>query len=282
MVDKVQNAIDEGSNFTEAAAQAKLPVTTTPLITANGTSRADAAYKLPPELAPALKTGFDIAPNDPPEIVALPDEAGYAMVSPAQVVPAAPAPLASIRDQVASDWINDQATQRARRPRHADRRQGRARDVARRRDEGGRGHASRRSRPLAARRIQIADAQGKVPPALQILFSAAPGQEPDGRRPAGPRLLRRQGRTRSCRATRCLRRTLIGQMQSELQPGGPQDYAQQFVAAMRAEMKVKRNESAIAGAQGAGSRQQRQLSRAGLDPRCFVAYTFPVRSLLGK
>ena len=34
MVDKVQNSVDGGSNFAEAAAAAKLPVTTTPLITA--------------------------------------------------------------------------------------------------------------------------------------------------------------------------------------------------------------------------------------------------------
>src|SRR5947209_2334293 len=50
----VEDAIGKGSNFTEAAAAAKLPVTTTPLITASGTSRTDASYKSPPELAPAL------------------------------------------------------------------------------------------------------------------------------------------------------------------------------------------------------------------------------------
>ena len=101
LVDKLQNATDEGANFTEAAAQAKLAVTTTPLITAAGTSRTDASFKPPAELAGVIKTGFDIAPNDPPEIIDLPEGKGYAMVSPAEVVPAAPAPLASIREQVA-------------------------------------------------------------------------------------------------------------------------------------------------------------------------------------
>ena len=114
LVDKVQTSLDEGGNFIEAVGAAKLPLNATPLVTANGTSRADAAYKLAPELAPALKSGFEIAPNDPPEIVALPGDAGYAIVSPGQIVPASPAPLATIRTQVASDWLNDQATQRAR------------------------------------------------------------------------------------------------------------------------------------------------------------------------
>src|SRR6185369_12191934 len=71
LVDKVQNAIDDGSNFTEAVAAAKLTAINTPLIIANGTSRNDASFKLPAQLAPALKTAFEIAPNDPPEVVAL-------------------------------------------------------------------------------------------------------------------------------------------------------------------------------------------------------------------
>src|SRR5206468_9291339 len=114
LVDKVQNALDGGANFTEAVGAAKLPVTTTPLIVANGTSRADPAFKLPPELVPALQSGFQLAPTDEPDVVPLPNDAGYAVVSPAQIVPAAPAPLASIRAQVATDWINDQAMSRAR------------------------------------------------------------------------------------------------------------------------------------------------------------------------
>ena len=100
IVDKLQSATDDGANLVEAAAKANLQVTSTPLIMANGQSRTDAAYKVPPELAPAVKTGFDIAANDPPEIVNLPGDQGYALVSPAEVVPSAPAPLASMTDRV--------------------------------------------------------------------------------------------------------------------------------------------------------------------------------------
>ncbi len=113
VVDKLQTAIDEGSNFTEAAAAAKLAVTTTPPIVASGAMRGNAAFKLPPHFAPAVKTGFEIAPNDPPELVAMNDQ-GYVLISPAQVVPASPAPLATIQDRVTADWIGDQALKRAR------------------------------------------------------------------------------------------------------------------------------------------------------------------------
>jgi hypothetical protein len=70
LVDEVQTAVDEGSNFAEAAGAAKLSVEATPLIMANGRSRTDPAYRAPAELAPALKAAFEIAPNDPPELVA--------------------------------------------------------------------------------------------------------------------------------------------------------------------------------------------------------------------
>src|SRR5206468_3386655 len=159
----------------EAAAAAKLPVTTTPLIIANGTSRTDPTYKLPPELAPTLKAGFEIAPNDPPEVITLPNDGGSAVVSPAQVVASAPAPLASIRDQVANDWITQQAMNKAR-------------DVANQlaaKASGGMSLADAVNeagitippvRPISARRIQIASAQNGVPPAMRLLFTLGQGK----------------------------------------------------------------------------------------------------------
>jgi peptidyl-prolyl cis-trans isomerase D len=243
LVDKVQSALDGGSNFSEAVNAAKLPSTTTPLVMANGTSRADAAYKAPPELAPALKTGFEIAPNDPPEIVALPGDAGYAVVSPGQVVPAAPAPLASIRDQVASDWVNDQAMQRARAA---------ATQIATKASGNvsladamkSVGVALPPARPVAARRIQIADAQGNVPPALRILFTTGAGKSQMAPNPQGGGFFVVKV-NKITPGNALLSPGLIGQVQGELSQAVSQDYAQQFVADLKREMKAKRNDSAI-------------------------------------
>ncbi len=245
LVDKVQNALDGGSNFTEAVAEAKLPVTNTPLITASGTSRADAAFKMPAELAPTLKTGFDIAPNDPPEVVTLPGDAGYAVVSPGQVVPASPAPLASIRAQVANDWIQSEATKRA---------EAAASQIAAKAN----GNVSLAdaikavgapippSRPVAARRIQIADQQGNVPPALKILFSAGAGKARMAANPGGGGFF--VVKVNEIIPGNALGAPqLIGQVQGELNQAAAQDYAQQFVADMKRELKIKRNESAIQG-----------------------------------
>lgn len=245
VVDKIQNAIDDGSNFDEAVAAAKLPVQTTPLVTVAGTSRTNAGYKLPAELAPALKTGFEIAPNDPPEIVALPDNKGYALVSPGQVVAAAPAPLATIRDRVINDWTVGEALVRARAAATAiEAKANRGMSLA---------DAIKQSgvplpgpRPLSARRIQLASTQGEVPPPLRLLFTTAQGKtrmlaDPQGR---GFFIVKVE---KIVPGNALLQPGLITQMRQELQQAVSQEYAQQFMSAMRAAVKVKRNESAIQG-----------------------------------
>jgi peptidyl-prolyl cis-trans isomerase D len=243
LVDKVQNALDNGSNFSEAAAQAKLAVTQTPLIVAAGTSRADPSFKLPAELAPVLKTGFELAPNDPPEVVSLPNDQGYAMVSPSQVVPAAPAPLASVRDQVASDWIDSKATERARAV---------ASQVEAKVEHGtplaqalkDSGVSLPPVQPLAARRIQIAMAQGPVPAPLKMLFTLGQGKSRMFPDPQGRGFFIVQV-TKIVPGNALLQPALIGRMQNELQEGVADDYAREFLAAMRKELGAKRNDGAV-------------------------------------
>jgi peptidyl-prolyl cis-trans isomerase D len=243
MVDKIQNAVDDGGNFSEAAAAAKAPVTSTPLITAAGTSRANPSFKAPAELAPALKTGFEIAANDPPEIVSLPGDQGYAMVSPAQIIPAAPAPLASIRDRVASDWIANRAAQRVKAVADA--------IVAKTSRGMPLAQAVKEAnaplppiRPLAARRIQIATSKTPVPPALQTMFTITQGASKIAADPQGRGLFVVK-LNKVTPGNALLQPALISQMQTELQQSAADDYAREFVAALREQMKAKRNESSI-------------------------------------
>jgi peptidyl-prolyl cis-trans isomerase D len=242
LVDRVQTALDEGRNFAEAASQAKLPVTTTPLIVANGTSRTDSGYKFPAELAPALKVGFEMASNDQPEIATLPNDQGYAMVAPEQVVAAAPAPLASIRDRVEKDWVLGQALARARTV---------ANSVAAKASTMPLSEAVQQAgiplppvRPIAARRIQIAEASGQIAPPLRMLFTLGAGKS-RAVRDVGDRGFFVVKVDKIVPGNALLQPGLIGQMQNELQQATSQDYAQQFIAALRAEVKVQRNEKAI-------------------------------------
>jgi peptidyl-prolyl cis-trans isomerase D len=243
LVDRVQSAIDEGSNFAEAAAAARLTVTTTPLIAANGQSRANPAFRAPADLAGAIKAGFESAPNDPPEIVTLPNEGGYVMVAPVEVVAAAPPPLATIRERLTSDWIVDQSARLARAAALA---------IAAKANRGvplaqavrEAGVALPPVRPLAARRIQIANAQGEVPPPLRMLFTLGAGKSRMVPDPKGRGLFVVKV-TKIVPGNAMLQPSLISQMQTELQQSLSEDYARQFAAAMRAQMKATTNAPAV-------------------------------------
>ncbi len=76
------------------------------------------------------RPGSRLEANDPPEIVSLPNDQGYAMVSPGQVVAAAPAPLANVRDQVAEGLDRQPRRWSAPTRRRANRIEGRTRDAA--------------------------------------------------------------------------------------------------------------------------------------------------------
>jgi peptidyl-prolyl cis-trans isomerase D len=243
MVDKLQDAIDAGHNFTEAAAAAKIPVTTTPPINANGSAPADPNFHLSPDYAPVIKEGFAIAPSDQPEIVPLASKQGYVLVSPAQVVPAAPAPLATINDRVVSDWVNDQARQRAAAV---------AVGIAAKASGGmsladavkTAGIALPPVQPIGARRIQMAQ-NGQVPAPMRLLFSLAQGKSRMTPDPGGRGFYVVKTDT-IVPGNAVLQPGLISRMQTELSQSVSEEYAQQFQAAIRAEMKARRNESAIA------------------------------------
>jgi peptidyl-prolyl cis-trans isomerase D len=113
LVDKVQDKIDDGANFDETVKSANLSVTVTPLITASGVQRGDSAYKFPEDLVPVLKSGFELSATDDPVVEQLAGDKGFALVSPAQIVSCAPAPLASFKDRVWTDWIRGQALAQA-------------------------------------------------------------------------------------------------------------------------------------------------------------------------
>ena len=246
LADKVQTAVDEGSNLVEAAKAAGVAVTTTPVIMANGLSRQNPAHRTDPELAPAVKAGFEIAPNDPPEIVSLGGDAGYALVAPATVVPASPAPLAAIRDRVAKDWINERADAQAKAA---------AKAIA---DKVTRGMPLEEAvkqagvplpapRPIAARRIQLASAGGKVPAPMQMLFTLPAGKS--------RMVVDNEGRgyfvvkvTKIVPGNALMQPALIAQVQTQMQDGLSEDYARQLVTAMRGELGYERNEKAIVGA----------------------------------
>jgi len=245
LVDKIQDALDGGSNFAEAVRIAKLPVTTTPLITASGTARGDPTYKIPAELAPALKSGFELSPTDDPVLEQLSEEV-FVLVAPVRVVAAAPAPLASVRAQVERDWRRAEASRQARAL--ADSVATKARGGASLADAIKQAGVTLPAIQSArAVRIQLTQMGGNVPPPLRAIFSTAAGRTQVGADNEGRGFF--VVKVNKIIPGNALNRpALIGQVQTEFGEPLSQEYAQQLLFAIRAEVGVKRNEAAIAEA----------------------------------
>jgi peptidyl-prolyl cis-trans isomerase D len=246
LVTKVEEAIEGGSSIADAAKANGLTLTETPLITAAGVDRANPAYRFPAEQAPALKSGFELTSDDDPVVETLPNDAGYLLVGVGRTVPAAPAPLAEIRDRVAADWVAKQASDRARAvAAQIAAKVGRGMPLAEAARAGGPNVSP--VQPFGARRIQLS----QVPPALaapmRILFSLSAGKsrmvaDPQG---AGYFVVRANSITPGNAATQP---GLITQVQASFQETKAQELAEQFIAAVRSEVGIERNEKAIAAA----------------------------------
>ena len=246
IVTRVEESIEDGASLTEAATAAKLSLSDTPLMTAAGVSRANPDYSLPPQFASALKIGFELTADDDPVVETLPDDAGYVLLGVGRIVPAAPAPLAEIRDRVAADWVTKKASDRARAV---------AADIAAKVARGTpiadaartAGEGVSPVQPFGARRIQLAEAPAEIAAPLRILFSLSEGKsrmvaDPQGQ---GYFVVRAEEIIPGNAATQP---TLISQVQTSFQEAVSQELAQQFVAAVRSDVGVSRNEEAIAAA----------------------------------
>ena len=246
LVTRVEDNIAEGASFAEAVRAAGIAATRTPLITASGLSRLQPGYKLPAELAPAVAAGFDLNEGDEPVVETLSGEAGYALIGVENIVAAAPAPLASIRDQVAADWKARQARDRAKAAANAIAAQV-AKGTPMAAAVAGAGITLPAPEKVARRRIELSQFRGNVPPAMGMMFSLAEGRS---RLIADP-----QGRgfiivkvTKIVPGNASLQPSLISRTQSEFQQGASEEYAEQMSRAIEAAVGVKRDEAAIAAA----------------------------------
>jgi peptidyl-prolyl cis-trans isomerase D len=244
LASRIEDAVATGSNFQEAIAEASIQATETPLLLADGSSRANPAYRFPAELAPVLKAGFELTENEDPIIVTLAGEAGYMLVAPARIVASAPAPFAEVRDRVRGDWIARQASDRARAVAT-----GIAAKVARNMSVADAvAQAGVKIPPVqqvASRRLELTQMGDQVPAPVQLLFSLGAGKS---RMIADP-----QGRgffivkvSKIIPGNALSQPGLIGTVQRDFQEPLSQEYGQQFVNAMRSAVGVRRNDGAIA------------------------------------
>lgn len=112
--EKLDTALADGATFEEAVADTGLTARATPSVAASGVDPLAPAAP-DPAIQPLVAAAFGAAEGDGPQLVQTGNDGSFAVVAVGQVVPAAPRPLADIRQRVVDDLIADRRRQAARR-----------------------------------------------------------------------------------------------------------------------------------------------------------------------
>ena len=242
--DAIDDALAKNATFDEVVADHKLTVTTTPALTPAGIDPTQPAAKLDPALRPILAAGYAAQEGDAPQMVPTAADGGFAIVALGKIVPAAPRPLADVRQAVIADLIADRARQAARKMAiaivaAANKGTPLAKAVG---DSGAKLPAPR---PITASRAQLAANPQNVPAPLALMFSMTANstkllEAPGG---AGYFLIRLDQIVPGNAAGNT---AIIAATQRDMGRGVGGEYVEQFIKAVRAQIGVKTDAAALA------------------------------------
>lgn len=245
-IERVQDLIEEGASLGEAASAAGLQVRQTPPVTATG--QMPGAEGPPPaevaEIAPALRSAFELLPEDDPIVEQLGEDRRFALLGVERVIPPAAPPLEEIRDEVRAALVSQRALDRAREI---------AREIQRKIEAGTAprqafAEAGIRLPPpqdVNLRRMDISQGGERVPPPLALLFSLPEGGARILEAPnqAGWFVVHHAERIPGDASENA---ELVETVRGELSAGASEEIAQQFARAVQARAEIERNEEAIA------------------------------------
>lgn len=240
---RIQDAIQDGSSFEEVARAEKLAVKETAEITGAGAAPGNPAWRPDADVAALIGPGFEMEPDEDPVVEPIRPDERYALLAVGRVVPAAPPPLAQIRERVKADLVAKRGADRARAV---------AGSIVAKINAGtpaaqAFAQADVKLPPVqavAARRMDIAQRGQQVPPPLAMMFSLPRGKArllpaPNG---AGWFVVyldkvvpgNASGTPQLVQATQSQFSEVLGD-----------EYAQQFTRAVQAKMKLERNAKAL-------------------------------------
>jgi peptidyl-prolyl cis-trans isomerase D len=238
---KIEDGAGNGKTFAELLADAKLTAQATPALTAQGIDPDNEAYKPDPAMVAIMRGGF-AAENvgDEPQIVQISQEGGFAIVTLDKVVAAAPRALTAVRDKVKSDYLVDKALEKAKAA---------ALQVVAAMDKGV---------PMAK---AFADAGAKGPPAKPFDFKRQEIGDKEQFIKLAFSMLPKKTRMLDAPDRKGFYIVYVDAvephdasgdpiamagMRSALQQQVGAEYARQFIRAVRGDVKITRNEAAIA------------------------------------
>lgn len=175
LTDQVQDAIDDGASLQEAASDAGLRVMSPPALTETGQTPEQEDFSLPADLRPLLGTAFDLMAGDDPLVEEI-GEGRYALVGLDEVIPAAPRPLADIREEVSEIYIFEEQRKQA---------EAKAKEIIAAVRAGGSLSAEMEAagvpapQDITARRAELAQQEGRLPPYVALGFAQGEGDIAD-------------------------------------------------------------------------------------------------------
>jgi peptidyl-prolyl cis-trans isomerase D len=244
MVGAIEDSVSGGATFDEIAKKYGFTATATPPLTSDGRAVDVPGYTAPSEVTTVLSAAFQAQADDEASVTALPQNAGYIFWKLDRTIAAAPKPLAEVREMVVADVKIDQGLKAAKT----------AADAIAAAVNAGTPLAQALTKagvplpapkPAKARRIDLAQAQGRVPPPLALMFAM-----PEKR----ARVLQVANRAgwfivyldKIDRGDARMAPGLIQATQQQLSGAIGDEYVQQFAAAVRADIGVRKNAAAIA------------------------------------
>ena len=246
---EVQNAIDEAvsknATFDEVIADRKLAARTTPALIATGADPLAPGAAPDPALAPILAAAFQAQDGDPPSLVSTGPDGSFAVVALGRTLPAAPRPLADVRDAVVADFTAERTRQAARRV---------ANDVL---AKANRGMPLRQAitqagvslppvQPVATARLALTQNPRGAAPPLVLMFSMTPNSARtlEAANNAGWYVVRLDGvQPGDARGNTAL----LDVTRADLGRAVGREYGEQFVRAVRNTVGVKTDAAAVAG-----------------------------------
>ena len=244
---QIGEKIEGGTSLGDVAKAYGLTVQTTDAVQSDGTVPGKPEAKLPAEVQALLQTAFGMEHEGMAQIAAVPAAAAgiarFAVYDVGAITPAAPAPLAEIKAQVAADWTRQHGADAA----------AAAADkvlaaLAKKTPLDAAGKALGVALPpvdhLGITREQLAQMQGRVPAPLALMFSMS---RPGAKKLAAPNqagwLIVSLDSVEP--GTIAANDPMVQQAQSELGKAAGHEYEEQLRSAITREIGSKRNEKAI-------------------------------------
>lgn len=240
----LEDEAGQSTTFDELVKKHGLTTEATPALTGGGVAIDTPGYKAGPEVTAFLTDAFRAEPDDDPAVATIAGDAGYVLWKLDRKVPAAPKPFAELRPMVTNDVQIDKGSKAAKAA--ADKivaavNGGTPLDAAIR----ALGVPLPPVQPAGARRLELAQAQGKAPPPLAMMFAMpekrARALQVDGKQGWYVVYLDKivAGDARTAPG-------LIQATQQQLSSAVGDEYVQQFANAVRAQVGTKKDDAALA------------------------------------